>query len=106
MLNSITGRFQSTGVGTLTIAAPGKAGQYNLVKSIAAHGTATATIAICSPSVTSVIWSGVISKREITGPLVVSFPLGGEPRGAENGAIKVTCSAGTYRLNITGVVEG
>jgi hypothetical protein len=103
MLNSK--KFQDTGTSTITISAPGT-GRYNRVVSLTAHSTATSTIAICSPSTTSVIWSSVVGKREVTGALVVNFPKGLGPRGTENGALKITSSAGTYRLNVTGEIDG
>jgi len=105
MLNSISKRFQKTGTGTLTVAAPG-AGRYNMVKSIAAYSSATASIAICSPSSTTVIWGGAVTKTALANCLVHDFSEGAEPKGNENKPIYIKCSAGTYRLSVTGVVGG
>ena len=102
MLNSITGRFQDSAKGTITVGAPGT-GRYNLVKSISGYSDATASIAVCSPSTTTVIWAGL--SGAVT-PLVMPFPEDGEPRGTENGTLYVTCSAGTYRISVTGVIAG
>ena len=101
MLNTIGTRFSDSSAATITIGAPGT-GKYNLVKSISGYSDATASIAICSPSTTTVIWAGICG---ITQPLVLCFPDGGEPTGTENGAVKVTCSAGTYRISVTGKVS-
>jgi len=102
MLNSITGRFQDSEVGTITVAAPG-AGRYNLVKSISGYSDATASIHIYGASTTTVVWAGL--SGAVT-PLVLSFPEGAEPKTAENTALHVSASAGTYRLSVTGLIAG
>ncbi len=103
MLNAISKHWQGyKAAATLTIAAPG-AGRYNTLQAIAAVNSATATIAICSPSTTTVIYS---LKNSGVGSINQSFPIGAGVRGVENKPLYVKSSAGTYKLSATGIVEG
>jgi hypothetical protein len=94
-------KWQGCTTTNVVVSAPG-AGKYNLVKSISGHANATASIAICSPSTTTILWSGLCSALQ---PLVQVFPEGGEVEGAENSILYVTKSVAGGRVSATGVIQ-
>jgi len=104
MLNSITGRFEvEGGTGIITVDAPGN-GRYLLIKSISLMTDMTASINIGSPSATTIIWGGLGSDLRSCRQV---FPKDGEPRGVENGPLKITCSClGGWTAWVSGVIAG
>lgn len=94
-------KWQGSTTTNVVVGAPG-VGRYLLVKTLSAHSAATASVAICSPSSTTEIWSGLCSALQ---PLVIVFPEGGEVKGTENGAIHIKKSAGAGKISATGVIQ-
>lgn len=92
-------KWQDTQATTVTISAPG-AGRYNILKSINVKGSTTSDITVSSPAATA-IW-----KTSLLGPGGFDKDWDGEGgvRGAENQALVITVSAGTYTISANGVV--
>lgn len=93
-------RLQDTQSGaSITFAAPG-AGKYNVITHITAESDAAATVAIESPASTNK-WQ---TKIPAGGGFEKSWNDQQGIRGAENAAVVITVSAGTYTVNAGGFV--
>lgn len=93
-------RLQSTSSGSsITFAAPGS-GKYNIITHLVAESDAACTIAVESPASTT-LWQ---TKVPAGGGFEKSWNDQQGIRGAENAAVIITVSAGTYTISAGGYV--
>ena len=98
----ITGKWADTDTSTITINAPG-AGRYNILKSINVIGDSACNILVQSPSGTTV-WQTELQGGG--GGFDTRWADDDGIYGAENQAMLVSVSAGTYKISVTGVIVG
>lgn len=99
----ITKKWKSYDTTTVTIAAPGKTGQYLGLSNLTVTGDQAATITVQSPSGTTIYSSQLFAGG---GGFVMNWAEGRELLGAENAAMVIAVSAGTYTISVDGVTYG
>lgn len=98
----ITGRWQdSQDAASITVAAPG-AGRKNVLHSVTITNSANANVLVQSPSGTT-IWR---SKTFGSGGFAKDWDSDSGVFGAENAALIISVSAGTYQISASGVIVG